>query len=40
MRKNRGVYPLKNVGAPTFLIFSLIFRTFSHPRLSIAYIQR
>jgi hypothetical protein len=26
--KQGGVYPLENVGAPTFLIFALIFRTF------------
>src|SRR5580704_2049700 len=26
--KTGGVYPPKNVGAPTFLIFPLIFRTF------------
>jgi hypothetical protein len=38
-QKQGGGYPLKNVGAPTFLIFPLIFRTFSHPRLSIACIQ-
>ena len=38
--KTGGGYPQKNVGAPTFLIFPLICRTFSHPRRSIAYIQR
>jgi hypothetical protein len=28
-QKQGGVYPLENVGAPTFLIFPHIFRTFS-----------
>jgi hypothetical protein len=28
IRKYRGMYRSKNVGAPTFLIFPLIFRTF------------
>ena len=31
-QKQGGGYPRKNVGAPTFLIFPLIFRIFSRPR--------
>jgi hypothetical protein len=39
-QKQGGGYPRKNVGAPTFLIFPLIFRKLSRPRSSIACIQR
>ena len=39
-QKQGGTLPLKNVGAPTFSIFPLIFRAFSLPRRRVARILR